>query len=72
VILAVEGEQAINLAMFAKPDLILMNLSLPIIVLTAHAMKDDHQRAIDAGCDETMMTLSWLTFRVWFLKLNRI
>jgi CheY-like chemotaxis protein len=72
LLLASNGVEAINIAQREKPDLILMDLQLPllsgydatrklkqmpetahipVVALTAHAMREEQRAAEEAGCD---------------------
>ena len=73
IVFAMDGQEAIDMAQSETPDVILMDMGLPIkdrlqatkeikensdtanipvIALTANAMAEHRQEALDGGCDE--------------------
>ena len=73
IVAAADGAAGVEAAVRETPDLVLMDMSLPVVdgwqatrmikanpvtsaipvmALTAHALKEDRERALEAGCDD--------------------
>src|SRR5215831_5232793 len=48
---AEDGEQALTMAERQRPDLILMDVQIPLIVVTSYALSGDESKARAAGCN---------------------
>ncbi len=91
VLTATNGEEALQLIRREQPDVVLLDMNLPIkdgwttcrevredknisgtciIALTAHAMDDDRDRAIEAGCND--YATKPIDFPKLLEKINRL
>ena len=68
-ILDMELEQASGLLLAAEIKADPATRSIPVLALTAHAMKTDHDRAMASGCDD--FATKPIEFTVLLEKINR-